>query len=141
MKSTPTPHRRPKGTTGWMAAPGVVTAVLAAAPRALACATCYGASDSPLAEGMNLGILSLLLVILTVLGGIVGFFILLARRAAAVARVDDLLHRAAANATIATCAFLPSVSPPSPLPIPAMEGSGSRRVPSRSGVSHPERPH
>jgi hypothetical protein len=32
----------------------------AASPSALACATCYGASDSPLAQGMNWGILTLL---------------------------------------------------------------------------------
>jgi hypothetical protein len=49
---------------------------------ALGCAACFGKSDSPLAEGMNWGILSLLAVILAVLGGIAGFFIFLARRAA-----------------------------------------------------------
>jgi hypothetical protein len=41
----------------------------------LACATCFGASDSPLAQGMNWGILTLLLVVFTVLSGIVGFFV------------------------------------------------------------------
>ena len=46
-----------------------------------ACAACFGNSDSPLAHGMNMGILSLLIVVVTVLGGIAGFFIYLARKA------------------------------------------------------------
>jgi len=49
-----------------------------------ACAACYGQSDSAMAAGMNWGILSLLVVILGVLGGVAGFFIFLARRAAMV---------------------------------------------------------
>ncbi len=63
--------------------PGVVM-VLVASAQALACATCFGRSDSPLAEGMNMGILVLLGVILTVLAGFVVFFVFLARRAAGV---------------------------------------------------------
>ena len=51
----------------------------------LACAACYGQSDSPMASGMNWGILSLLGVVVMVLGGVVFSFISLARRAAAVA--------------------------------------------------------
>jgi hypothetical protein len=35
-----------------------------------ACATCYGASDAPMAHGMNMGILVLLLVVASVLSGI-----------------------------------------------------------------------
>lgn len=54
------------------------------APSAWACATCFGRSDSALAEGMNMGILFLLGVILTVLATLAGFFVYLARRAAAV---------------------------------------------------------
>lgn len=51
---------------------------------ALACAACFGGkSDSPLAEGMNWGIFSLMGVVVCVLGSIAGFFICLARRAAA----------------------------------------------------------
>ena len=42
---------------------------------ALACATCYGASDSPLAQGMNWGIATLLGVIGSVLAGVVAFFV------------------------------------------------------------------
>ncbi len=47
---------------------------------AQACATCFGASDSPMAQGMNLGILSLLGVIGFVLMGVVAFFGYLAWR-------------------------------------------------------------
>jgi hypothetical protein len=56
---------------------------MAAAPQSvLACATCFGKSDSDLAQAMNWGILSLLAVVVFVLGGIAAFFIYLARRAA-----------------------------------------------------------
>lgn len=47
---------------------------------AQACATCFGKSDSKLAEGMNWGILTLLFVVFFVLGGISSFFIYIARR-------------------------------------------------------------
>jgi len=60
----------------------VVFACLHLAPAAQACATCFGKSDSKLAEGMNWGILTLLFCIMFVLGGISAFFIYLARRAA-----------------------------------------------------------
>ena len=50
-----------------------------------ACAACFGQSDSPMASGMNWGIFSLLGMILLVLGGVAGFFVFLARRAAALA--------------------------------------------------------
>ena len=57
--------------------------VMAGAPQSvLACATCFGKSDSDLAKAMNWGILSLLAVVVFVLGGIAAFFIYLARRAA-----------------------------------------------------------
>ena len=49
-----------------------------------ACAACFGQSDSPLAEGMNMGIFSLLVVVVFVLGGIASFFIYLAKKSAAV---------------------------------------------------------
>ena len=50
-----------------------------------ACAACYGQSDSPMAQGMNWGIMSLLVVVGTVLGGVAAFFVYLARRAATAA--------------------------------------------------------
>ena len=56
---------------------------MAAAPQSvLACASCFGKSDSDLAKAMNWGIISLLAVVILVLGGIAAFFIYLARRAA-----------------------------------------------------------
>ena len=48
---------------------------------ASACATCFGAADSPMVRSMNAGILSLLVVILGVLGGIVGFIFHLRKQA------------------------------------------------------------
>lgn len=50
--------------------------------RVLACATCYGASDSPLAQGMNWGIAVLLGFIGAVLSVLVVFFVHIGRRAA-----------------------------------------------------------
>ena len=51
----------------------------------LACAACAGQSDSPMAKGMNVGILSLLAVIGMVLGGVASFFVYLGKRSATVA--------------------------------------------------------
>jgi len=48
----------------------------------LACAACYGQSDSAMAAGMNWGIFSLLGMIVMVLGGVGGFFVYLAKRSA-----------------------------------------------------------
>jgi hypothetical protein len=60
----------------------IVLAVLLLQPASLlACATCYGASDSPLAQGMNWGIMTLLAVVCAVMCGIVGFFVHVSRRA------------------------------------------------------------
>jgi hypothetical protein len=52
-----------------------VVLTAASTPSALACATCYGASDSPMAQGMNWGIVTLLGVIGSVLFGIAAFFV------------------------------------------------------------------
>ena len=49
-------------------------------PSVLACSACYGASDSPLAKGMNWGILSLLAVVVCVLGTFATFFVYLAKK-------------------------------------------------------------
>lgn len=57
----------------------------AAKQSASACAACYGASDSPLAQGMNWGIMVLLGFIFCVLLGVTGFFIYIIRRANALA--------------------------------------------------------
>jgi len=56
-------------------------AIVLARPDSLfACATCYGASDSPLAQGMNWGIMTLLVIVFSVMCGIVGFFVHVGRR-------------------------------------------------------------
>ena len=52
----------------------IVAAALAPSPL-FACAACYGRSDSPLANGMNWGIFTLLGVILTVLTCVSLFFV------------------------------------------------------------------
>ena len=45
-----------------------------------ACSACYGQSDSPMARGMNWGILTLLAVVVCVLTGIASFFVFIARK-------------------------------------------------------------
>ncbi len=60
---------------------GAALFAFAAKQSASACAACYGASDSPLAQGMNWGIMVLLGFITCVLVGVTGFFIYIVRRA------------------------------------------------------------
>src|SRR5262245_5668428 len=52
---------------------------------ALACAACYGQSDSAMARGFNWGIVSLLGVVVMVLGGITTFFVFLGKKSATLA--------------------------------------------------------
>jgi hypothetical protein len=60
------------------------------APHAAqACSVCFGGTDSELSRGMLAGVLVLLLVVLSVLGGFVALFVYLARRAAATAVLDN----------------------------------------------------
>ena len=58
------------------------------AQSTFACAMCYSSNvgDSPLAAGMNWGIMSLLVVVVFVLSSLASFFIFLAKKAAAAAR-------------------------------------------------------
>ena len=57
------------------------TVLAAFAPSPLyACAACYGRSDSPLANGMNWGIFTLMGVVVTVLVTVASFFIYLIRK-------------------------------------------------------------
>src|SRR5690349_5802586 len=58
-----------------------VTALGLSPTSALACAACFGKSDSAMAQGMNMGVFTLLLVVLAVLMGIASFFFYLIRRA------------------------------------------------------------
>ena len=54
-----------------------------------ACAACYGASDSPMAKGMNWGIFSLLGVVAVVLGSIATFFVFIGKKSAAASAEQD----------------------------------------------------
>jgi heme/copper-type cytochrome/quinol oxidase subunit 2 len=59
----------------------LVAGAVALAPSSLlACAACYGRSDSALAEGLNWGIFTLLGVVLTVLTCILVFFVHIVRQ-------------------------------------------------------------
>ena len=62
---------------------------------ALACAACYGQSDSPLAAGMNWGIMSLLGFIGCVLGAVAGFFVYIVRRSNRMAPAPEQEHELA----------------------------------------------
>ena len=53
-------------------------------PVVFGCAACFGRSDSPMAYGMNAGIMTLLAVILSMLALIATFFVFIVRRAAQV---------------------------------------------------------
>jgi hypothetical protein len=66
-----------------------VFALLLAPRAAQACSVCFGNSDSQLTQGMLAGVLVLLLVVMSVLGGFVALFIYLARRAAATAALEN----------------------------------------------------
>jgi hypothetical protein len=58
-----------------------VLALLACRPEAAqACSVCFGKSDSALAQGMNMGIFTLLIFIGSVLGALSCFFVFLAVR-------------------------------------------------------------
>jgi hypothetical protein len=54
-------------------------------PTADACSICFGEPGSPVAQGVVMGVLSLLGVVLAVLAGFVAFFIYIARRASSAA--------------------------------------------------------
>lgn len=93
---------RPFLTRLWSAA--LAAAVLLLPAAASACATCFGKSDDPMARGMNAGIFTLLLCILSVLAAISVFFFYILRRAARMA--------AAAQAGSAAASPAPTLSQP-----------------------------
>jgi hypothetical protein len=68
-----------------LVAAGLLGAMALHPASLFACAACYGASDSPMAKGMNWGILSLLGVVVMVLGSLASFFVFLGKKAAAAA--------------------------------------------------------
>ncbi|MDB6123864.1 MAG: hypothetical protein JWQ71_2857 [Pedosphaera sp.] len=60
---------------------GLVLGLICHSQSIFACAACYGGkTDSPLAQGMNAGIFSLLAIVGCVLCGVAAFGIYLARR-------------------------------------------------------------
>ena len=58
---------------------------------AFACASCFGESDSAMAEGMNAGVLTLLIIVGGTLSAIAAFFIYLICRGARYAKKEALL--------------------------------------------------
>jgi hypothetical protein len=76
---------------------------------ALACAVCSGKSSDAMAQGMNMGILALLVVIVSVLLGLASFFVFLARRAARFASTAG--HSAPGADSMAASAPLPQSTP------------------------------
>ncbi len=75
-----------------MAACALVAGVfLACSPAAVACAACFGRSDSALAKGLNWGIFALMVCIVSVLAAIAACFICLARRMSAYAADGESL--------------------------------------------------
>jgi len=60
--------------------------LLLCSPAALACAACFGQSDSNMARSLNASIFTLMGFIGVVLAGAASFFVFLAKKAAAAAR-------------------------------------------------------
>jgi hypothetical protein len=54
----------------------------------LACPVCFGADESSMIDGTNLGVLVMLAVLFAVQGGFVGFFLYLRKRAKRIADVE-----------------------------------------------------
>jgi len=66
-----------------------VMAWLASPASLLACAACFGKSDSNMARSLNAGIFSLMAIIGTVLIGAASFFVFLSRKAAATVQAEQ----------------------------------------------------
>jgi hypothetical protein len=93
---------------------GALTLAWLASPRAAeACAACFGRSDSPMAKGMNMGIMTLLFVIMSVLFGIAIFFAYILRRAARLER-ERLANDTAADLDGALSHTVSQLTPLSP---------------------------
>ena len=74
---------------------GILCAAAFQPASLFACAACYGASDSPMAKGMNWGIFSLLAVVGMVLGSVATFFVFIGKKAAAAAHEQPDANSAA----------------------------------------------
>jgi hypothetical protein len=62
--------------------------VIAGSSSAFACPVCFGAEETSVVEGMQLGVFALLAVTLAVQGGCAGFFLYLRRRMKRIADLD-----------------------------------------------------
>lgn len=90
----------------------LLTMLILAAPRAvLACPVCFGASDSPLASAINMGVIMMLGVVVVMLGSFGAFFIYLNRRA-----------KMLASGALDSRGYLPAVQVSAPNP---QEGTAS----------------
>jgi predicted lipid-binding transport protein (Tim44 family) len=69
--------------------PVVIIIVAASASPALACPSCFGAADGPLASGLNAGIAVLLGVTGVVLAGFAAGIVAFVRRARIVERTEE----------------------------------------------------
>jgi hypothetical protein len=67
---------------------------------ALACPVCFGASDSPMEQSTNTGIIVMLVVVAAVLVGFASFFIHLIRRANAVSAAERSTDTFALRASV-----------------------------------------
>jgi hypothetical protein len=75
--------------------------VLCALPQtAGACSVCFGDPNSPVAQGVVMGVLALLGVVFVVLGGFVAFFVYLARRASSGAVAAGSTSEASSSDTL-----------------------------------------
>ncbi len=64
--------------TIWVTAAAVM---IAGGSSVLACPVCFGADESSMIQGTNLGVLVMLAILFAVQGGFVGFFLYLRKRA------------------------------------------------------------
>jgi hypothetical protein len=62
---------------------------LLAPAKSFACATCYGQVDSPMADGMNWGIATLLGIVVPVLASFLFFFVHLIRKSETLAAAQQ----------------------------------------------------
>jgi heme/copper-type cytochrome/quinol oxidase subunit 2 len=62
--------------------------VIAGSSSVLACPVCFGADESSMIEGTNLGVLVMLAILFAVQGAFVGFFLYLRKRAKRIADVE-----------------------------------------------------
>jgi hypothetical protein len=76
-----------KSRLGNIGAAVVVTGIFASR-SCWACATCFGSSDSKMAEGMNMGIVTLLAVVGVMLTSLAVSFVVMARRSARLATAN-----------------------------------------------------